>query len=63
MNFEISLDDGRSVTKKAKGCPSDMELFFDKKGCPVSISIELDLGDSERSFVLLRGVGYDVEFK
>lgn len=61
--FEIALDDGRSVTKKALNCPSVFSSFDGKKGCPVSLTIELALGDMYDSYFSLGGVGYDVEFK
>ena len=61
--FEISLDDGRSVSKKARSCPSVFTSFDGKKGCPVAITIELSLGESYDSYFSLGGVGFDVEFK
>jgi hypothetical protein len=63
IRLEISLDDGRSITKKARACPSVYNSFDGQMGCAVSLTIELDLGSSTDSYIVLGGVGYDVEFK
>ena len=53
--FEISIDDGRSVKKKALQCSSEAP-------CSVSMTIELAVNSDYGGDVYLGGVGYDLEF-
>ena len=53
--FEISIDDGRSVKKKALQCTDEVK-------CSVSMTVELEINSDYGEGVYLRGVGYDLEF-
>ena len=53
--FEISIDDGRSVKKKALQCTDEVP-------CSVSMTIELAVNSDYGDGVYLNGVGYDLEF-
>ena len=53
--FEITIDDGRSVKKKALTCTMESP-------CDVSMTIELAVNSDYGDNIYLKGVGYDVTF-
>lgn len=70
LNLMVSLDDGRSVSAKAKKCDDEIHAIMAGinnkpieigKGCKVTMTVQMDV-DINVNYIILKGTGYNVVF-